>query len=83
MRLITACFRFDSERAHEDMAETVQIQNVKAVRETEAALLVEVEGEEEIWIPKSQIHDDSEVYKMDTEGTLVIPLWLAEKHGLV
>jgi hypothetical protein len=64
------------------MAETVQIQNVTAVKETEAALLVEVEGEE-FWIPKSQIHDDSEVYKMDTEGTLVIPLWLAEKHGLV
>lgn len=64
------------------MAETVQIQNVTALKETEAALLVEVEGEE-FWIPKSQIHDDSEVYKVDTDGTLVIPLWLAEKHGLV
>jgi len=64
------------------MAETVQIQNAKALRETEKALLVEIEGEE-VWLPKSQIDDDSEVYKEDTEGTLVIPLWLAEKHGLV
>jgi len=64
------------------MAETVQIQNTKAVRETEKALLVEIEGEE-FWLPKSQIDDDSEVYKDGTEGTLVIPLWLAEKHGLV
>jgi hypothetical protein len=64
------------------MAETVQIQNVKALRETEKALLVGVEGEE-VWLPKSQIDDDSEVYKDNTEGVLVIPLWLAEKHGLV
>lgn len=64
------------------MSEKVQIQDVKALKETERALLVEVEGEE-VWLPKSQIDDDSEVYKEDTEGTLVIPLWLAEKHGLV
>jgi hypothetical protein len=63
------------------MAETVQIHNVTVSRETEAALLVEIEGET-FWIPKSQIHDDSEVYKADTEGTLVIPLWLAEEKGL-
>jgi hypothetical protein len=64
------------------MAETVQIQNVTVVMEKEKALLVEVEGEQ-IWIPKSQIHDDSEVYKADTEGTLVIPEWLAKEKGLV
>ena len=50
-------------------------------KETERALLVEVEGEE-FWLPKSMIDDDSEVYKDGPEGTLVIPLWLAEKHGL-
>lgn len=63
------------------MKETVQIQNVTVARETDAALLVNVEGEE-IWIPKSQIDDDSEVYKKDTEGTLVIPRWLAEEKGI-
>jgi hypothetical protein len=63
------------------MSEKVQIQDVTVVRETEAALLVNIE-EEEIWIPKSQIDDDSEVYKIGTEGTLIIPLWLAEKLGV-
>lgn len=63
------------------MAEKFQVQDVKALRETEKALLVEIEGEE-FWLPKSQIDDDSEVYKEDTEGTLVIPMWLAEKMGL-
>jgi hypothetical protein len=46
------------------------------------ALLCVIEGEE-VWIPKSQITEDSEVYSMDTEGTLVITDWIAEKKGLV
>jgi hypothetical protein len=64
------------------MRETFQIHDVIALKETEAALLVEIEGEE-FWIPKSQIDDDSEVYKADTEGTLIITLWLAEKMEIV
>ena len=64
------------------MREPVQVPDVIALKETEAALLVEIEGEE-FWVPKSQIDDDSEVYKENTEGTLVIPLWLAEKMGIV
>ena len=63
------------------MRETVQIHDVIAIKETEAALLVEIEGEE-FWIPKSQIDDDSEVYEENTEGTLIIPLWFAEKLGI-
>lgn len=49
---------------------------------SDGALLCLIEGEE-IWIPKSQITDDSEVYKIGTEGTLVITDWIAEKKGLV
>lgn len=63
------------------MSEKVQIQDVTVVRETEAALLVNIE-EEEFWIPKSQIDDDSEVYKMGTDGTLVISAWFAQKLGI-
>lgn len=50
-------------------------------RETEKAILVEGGDGEETWIPKSQIDDDSEVYKKDTEGDLVISEFLAEKLG--
>ena len=38
-----------------------------------------------VLIPRSQIHDDSEVYDEDkhNEGKLVIPEWLAEDRGLI
>jgi hypothetical protein len=52
------------------------------VKETDKALLVEVEGEE-VWLPKTQIDDDSEVYSMKAgAGMLVIPMWLAREKGL-
>jgi len=44
----------------------------------------EFEDEDEpgkCWLPKSQITDDSEVYKVDDEGTLTVTEWLAEKRG--
>jgi hypothetical protein len=53
-------------------------------RKTEAALLVEDEDGEEVWIPNSQVHDDSEIWdesKIGEEGKLVIPEWLALKKG--
>ena len=64
------------------MPNSVTFSDVTVVRESDAALLCNIEGEE-IWIPKSQITDDSEVYKADTEGDLVITEWLAEQKGLV
>lgn len=54
---------------------------VTVIRDSGKALLVEYEGEE-VWIPKSQIDDDSEVWKEGQEGTLIIPYWLAEEKGL-
>lgn len=53
------------------------------LRTTESAVLVLVEGEE-IWVPKSLLHDDSEIdedSEKDDEGTLVVPLWWAEQEG--
>jgi len=47
-----------------------------------AALLVEIDGKNH-WIPQSQIHDDSEVWKPEDEGELVIPEWLAIEKELV
>jgi hypothetical protein len=52
------------------MSNTVSFHDVTVVRE------------KEIWIPKSQIADESEVYKLDTDGELVITEWFAEKEGL-
>jgi hypothetical protein len=54
----------------------------RAIRDSGKALLCKIEEDVEVWIPKSQIDDDSEVYEEGHEGTLVIPLWLAEKKDL-
>jgi len=51
---------------------------------TDKALLIVYEGHE-VWIPVSQINDDSEVWGSEhvgQEGRLVIPYWLAEEKGL-
>lgn len=54
-------------------------------RSTAKALLVQIADEDEPrWIPKSVIHEDSEVYRSDSEpGTLVVERWWAEKEGLI
>lgn len=52
----------------------------RVIKDTGKALLVDIDGDE-VWIPKSVIHDDSEVYKEDTEGELIVKLWWAREHG--
>jgi hypothetical protein len=63
------------------MTELAQVEVEQVVRATGKALLVLVEGEE-VWIPRSQIQEDSEVQDEGDSGTLVIPMWLAEEKGL-
>jgi len=55
---------------------------VNVTRETEKALLCVPEDEEgkQLWIPKSVVHDDSEVWKKGDEGKLVVKAWYAEKN---
>jgi hypothetical protein len=54
------------------------------VRETDKAILVSFEDEdtEQRWIPKSVVHDDSEIWKKDDNGQLVVKTWWAEKNVL-
>lgn len=43
-------------------------------------------GDEDTWVPKSQIHSTSEIDDtklLDEEGTLIISAWLAGKRGWV
>jgi len=62
-----------------------EIEDAKCVHQTDRAIKVEAPdfGDEQIWIPQSQITEDSEVYKLGTEGTLVVSDWFAEKEGWV
>jgi len=58
------------------------IDDVRVLRDSGKALLIESSNlEEDIWIPQSQVHDDSEVWKENDEGTLVITDWFARKMG--
>ena len=33
------------------------------------------------WVPQSQIHDDSDVWKEGDSGALVVTRWIAEQKG--
>ena len=59
--------------------------DVKVKRATDKAILVEIDGEEH-WIPKSHVHDDSEVWDDAPDargpGRLVVSQWIAEQKGI-
>lgn len=63
---------------------TVEFEGVVAIKDTGKALCCVIDGEQ-VWIPQSQIHDNSEVYdaKDNSEGTLVVTEWIALQKGLV
>lgn len=65
------------------MSETnYYVGKVKSIRESDKALLVRVE-DEGLWIPKSQIHDDSEVWKEGQEVDFFVSEWFAEQKGWI
>lgn len=63
------------------MADNVEIDDVEVIAQTDAALLVLIDGEKH-WIPQSHVCKESEVWKKGDEGKLVITAWIAEKKGL-
>lgn len=66
--------------------EPTEVDVVTVKRETDMAILIVVMENairREVWIPKSQIHDDSEVWADGDKGTLVIPEWLALDKELI
>jgi hypothetical protein len=63
-------------------APTVDVEVDAVTVETDKAILCLV-GTKEVWIPKSQIDNSSEVQGEGDDGTLVIPEWLAIEKGLV
>lgn len=62
--------------------ETIEFKDVKCIKETAAALLCLI-GDDEVWMPKSQVDDDSEVASEGDEGVLVITEWIAIQKGLL
>lgn len=60
--------------------EPITLPSVAAIHETAKALLVVIDGLK-VWVPKSQIHDDSEVYASGHTGDLVVTAWWAGENG--
>ncbi len=68
----------------------VLLGTVKPMRETPAALLVQVTKSETpglsdgelVWVPKSCVHDDSECFELKSgPGKLSVVEWFAEEKG--
>jgi len=62
---------------------THSIENACCIAETGSAIRVTAPEIGTEWIPKSQVDDDSEVYKDGDEGTLIVTQWIAEQKGWV
>jgi hypothetical protein len=62
--------------------EPYEVPNVHVRKDSKGALLCAID-DRLIWIPKSQVLDESEVWGEGDEGTLVIPEWLAIERGIV
>lgn len=65
-----------------DEEETVEFEDVFIKAATPKAVLCEIDGTHR-WIPQSQVHENSEIWRTGDEGKLVIRRWFAEKAGLV
>jgi hypothetical protein len=66
----------------------VSLGNGKCKAQTDKAILVELdeavasqEKLKAIWIPQSCIHSNSEVWKYNQKGNVVVALWWAEERG--
>ena len=65
------------------MTASFQVDGVEA--ETARAILVQIGGEK-IWVPKSLIDDDSEIYSGKSGeggGWLIVSWWWAKERGLI
>lgn len=60
--------------------------DVKCYRESDAAIFVKgIDADDpqlSFIFPKSQVHDDSEVYAMGTSGKLIVTQWIADQKNV-
>lgn len=60
----------------------VYFDGVTCTGETEKAILVDIPDIlEPVWVPQSQVEDDSEVYAKNHCGRLAVSDWIAEQKG--
>lgn len=64
------------------MTNITTFEHVRAISEGGKELKVEINGED-FWVPKAQIHPDSEVKEALDEGSLIVNTFWAKKVKLV
>lgn len=68
--------------------EATAIDDVECLRASAKAILCKIPdtmeegGYRHVWVPQSQITDDSAVWRPGDHGTLVITSWFAKKESL-
>ena len=65
----------------DDPHEVFELRNVICIKETDAALLVEINLSSQVWIPKSQLSQHSHVRSEGDYGTLIVTRWIAIQKG--
>ena len=71
----------DYETAEGEMCLSIK---ARCIRESPKALLVRIEGETEpVWLPKSQVKDESEVFAEGHDGELVLSRWICKEKGWI
>lgn len=63
------------------MSNYVHLDVDEVVKETEKALLLRI-GDEELWVPLSQIADAADYSAGDADCTVSVTKWFADKNGL-
>jgi len=73
----------DISREHDDSGDDPECIGVgKCLSQTEKAVRIHLDDENTPrWIPKSVLHDDSEVYQTGDTGKVIVKQWWAEKNG--
>lgn len=64
------------------MATTYTVEDAVCVGESDLAIKVKApEFDGAVWVPKSHVDDDSEVYAECHEGKLIVTEWIAKQKG--
>jgi hypothetical protein len=66
------------------LGECCHFEGVECIRGSAKALFVTgLKTKKAVWVPLSQIQEDSEVTRPGEKGTLIVTEWFAEKAGLL
>jgi hypothetical protein len=67
--------------SREEDDEGYVFEDCEIIHQTDRALKVRLDDGTEIWVPKSVVHDNSEIWKAEEKGDLTVKHWWARSSG--